>query len=145
MTCREKLMKEYPEYVSDEYVGGCKECPFTYHYLGPLYKNCKWDSNERLCRACWDREIPETEHSSEEKNVIYLIRIDFKISVPPCYYQAKSIHVDRESNMVIVRGIVKFNNDVTEVDESIIPLDNVLMVSHKKIEVNDDVPAQDEA
>lgn len=47
--------------------------------------------------------------------------------------------------MVIVRGIVKFNNDVTEVDESIIPLDNILMVSHKKIEVNDDVPAQDEA
>lgn len=145
MTCREKLAIEHPDCIDPECIGGCAECPSTYGYLEPLREDCVFEAREEICRACWNREIPETKHSSEEKNVIYLIRIDFKISVPPCYYQAKSICVDRESNIVIVRGIVKFNNDVTEVDESIIPLDNVLMVSHKKIEVNDDVPAQDEA
>lgn len=139
MTCREKLAIEHPDRIGNKWAGGCLGCPSGYGYMStPDFCNIE------ECNKCWDREIPETEHSTDEKNVIYLIRIDFKISIPPCYYQAKSICVDRESNMVIVRGIVKFNDHSTDVDESIIPLDNVLMVSHKKIEVNDDVPAQDE-
>lgn len=59
MTCREKLTLEHPEYISDEYFGGCFNCPPGYGYLDyPEY--CGSDDPDR-CAQCWDREIPGTE------------------------------------------------------------------------------------
>lgn len=56
MTCRERLIKEHPEFVSGDYKGGCRSCPSDYKYMDdPDYCNM----NERQCRLCWDREIPE--------------------------------------------------------------------------------------
>ena len=63
MTCREKLMKEYPGACSDEFTGGCYGCPHDYGYLSSRPPNCiiktsttRPDPN--VCKACWDREIP---------------------------------------------------------------------------------------
>lgn len=56
MTCREKLKIEHPEYVKETYGGGCRDCPEDYGYLkAPDYCTC----DEKVCRLCWDREIPE--------------------------------------------------------------------------------------
>lgn len=71
MTCREKLKMEHPEYVSDEYFGGCFNCPPSYGYLDyPDY--CGSNEPDR-CARCWDREIPETEpieNIKEEKETM---------------------------------------------------------------------------
>ena len=71
MTCREKLKMENPEYVSDEYFGGCFDCPINYGYLDyPDY--CGTDESDR-CAQCWDREIPGTdpiENITEEKETM---------------------------------------------------------------------------
>lgn len=56
MTCRERLIKEHPEFVSEDYKEGCWSCPSDYNYMDdPDYCNM----NESQCRLCWDREIPE--------------------------------------------------------------------------------------
>ena len=64
MTCREKLMMEHPEYISDRFCGDCRGCPDDYGYLPPpencwytQYKNCDYGE----CRKCWDREIPDSD------------------------------------------------------------------------------------
>jgi hypothetical protein len=59
MTCREKLAIEHPDFVGNEYVGGCMNCPDTYGYLEPPYSDCPKPAGETACRWCWDREIPE--------------------------------------------------------------------------------------
>lgn len=56
MTCREKLTKEHPEYISPQYYGGCNGCPNDYGYL-PAPPDC----DDISCEKCWDREIPGTE------------------------------------------------------------------------------------
>lgn len=59
MTCREKLMIQYPEKIDAGYFGGCEGCPKTYNYLpNPVY--CK-NGTPVECTRCWDRGIPETE------------------------------------------------------------------------------------
>lgn len=64
MTCREKLMKEHPDYISDSYMGGCRDCPSSYGYLHDPDRYCY--PTETTCRDCWDREIPE---NKEETNM----------------------------------------------------------------------------
>lgn len=59
MTCREKLMIQYPEKIDADYFGGCEGCPMTYNYL-PNPEYCKYGTTVE-CTRCWDREIPETE------------------------------------------------------------------------------------
>ena len=59
MTCREKLMIQYPEKIDADYLGGCEGCPKTYNYL-PDPEYCKKGTPVE-CTRCWDREIPETE------------------------------------------------------------------------------------
>lgn len=56
MTCREKLKIEHPEYIDEEYAGGCKGCPHNYGYL-PAPDRC----GKTNCTECWDRVIPGTE------------------------------------------------------------------------------------
>lgn len=58
MTFREKLMKEHPDKLDNDFVGGCYACPESYGYEKGL--PCG-NHNEEKCRACWDREIPGTE------------------------------------------------------------------------------------
>lgn len=64
MTCREKMMIEHPDDVSNEWVGGVAGCP---HDVGYLQKP-KWCKREKsqhcdndLCSDCWDRLLPESE------------------------------------------------------------------------------------
>lgn len=56
MTCREKLAMEHPNYIGDEYIGGCYGCPSTHGYLEDP-EVCI--INRDACAKCWDREIPE--------------------------------------------------------------------------------------
>lgn len=67
MTFREKLKKEHLEYIrdrdSDEYIGGCRGCPYQYGYED--HTGC----NGRVCAECWDREIPGTEEKPETNNI----------------------------------------------------------------------------
>lgn len=64
MTCREKLMKEHPECISDSFTGGCADCPSSYGYLPDPNKYCH--VTDSTCRDCWDREIPE----KKEENIM---------------------------------------------------------------------------
>ena len=64
MTCREKLMLEHPDRIGDQWQGGCNGCPSMRGYLeDPPESWCK----DYRCTECWDREIPETDISNNEK------------------------------------------------------------------------------
>lgn len=60
MTCRELLAIEHPACINNKYLGGVEGCPHDYGYL---YRpeSCvvrKLISSNRICTACWDREVP---------------------------------------------------------------------------------------
>lgn len=59
MTCREKLKIEYPESVDNSFIGGCAGCPDHYEYM-PKPNYCVNNGNNKVCRRCWGREIPDT-------------------------------------------------------------------------------------
>lgn len=61
MTCREKMMIEHPEDVSEDWDGGVAGCPCHVGYLStPGGCNGDYEKiNDDICRACWDREMPE--------------------------------------------------------------------------------------
>lgn len=68
MTCKELLKLHNPQpgidFISDDWVGGCKGCPSEYGYLEdppycPNKQNGTRKSNDTLCTTCWGREIPE--------------------------------------------------------------------------------------
>ena len=63
MTCREKLMQDNPKLVDPTYMGGCANCPSTYGYMKSP-KGCL--PVEKICRECWNREIPGTELKNEK-------------------------------------------------------------------------------
>lgn len=66
MTCREKLVKEYPE-LRDSTISDVG-CPHNYGYL-PIPDGCGECGWEGItCAACWDREIPEQPSSAEFLN-----------------------------------------------------------------------------
>lgn len=68
MTCREKLAMEYPEYVDKQYVGGARHCPHDYGYLKrPDYCPLDMGANEKVCKRCWDREIPDESKENLER------------------------------------------------------------------------------
>ena len=58
----ERLKKEHPECVSDEFCCGCDGCPQDYGYE-PDSNECPQGlehlSIEEGCRKCWEREMPE--------------------------------------------------------------------------------------
>lgn len=64
MTFREKLQIEYPGYVGEEFIGGCKGCPGDYDYEEK--KPCFY-IEEKECIKCWDRVIPGTEDKEMTK------------------------------------------------------------------------------
>ena len=68
MTCREKLMIEYPDDVSECYGGGCCGCPDDHSYLDAP-EGCDKVGNEDMCRRCWDREIPQNDKPRTNDNV----------------------------------------------------------------------------
>lgn len=65
MTFRERLKKEHPLLVDDDYVGGCFGCPHKFNYETGAPNFCTL-GDEKLCRSCWNREIPVTEPSVKE-------------------------------------------------------------------------------
>lgn len=72
MTCREKLQKNYPDMVDENYIGGCSGCPSHYEYMDdPNYCDHGHDviHDGVSCRKCWDREIPETDKPRTNDNV----------------------------------------------------------------------------
>lgn len=68
MTCREKLMKDYPDCVDENCIAGCKGCPHDYGYLIKP-EHCENHLDPQFCSECWDREIPETQPHDERDNV----------------------------------------------------------------------------
>lgn len=63
MTCREKLMREHPEYVRDDYVGGSNKCPHNFGYA----KQPKWCMTYfESCKDCWDREVETDERTNKD-------------------------------------------------------------------------------
>lgn len=67
MTCREKLMLDRPDLVDERYSGGCCGCPSMRGYLSDPEGCGTRAMSEDDCRRCWDREIPETDISNNEK------------------------------------------------------------------------------
>ena len=62
MTCREKLAIEHPDKVRRELLGGCIGCTYDYDYMPRPEDCCQIHASEnpdKICKACWDREIPE--------------------------------------------------------------------------------------
>lgn len=62
MTFREKVTQEQPEMVDECYQGGVAKCPSHYGYEPHAVTNECNGPGEEICRACWDREMPEEEH-----------------------------------------------------------------------------------
>lgn len=63
----EKLMLERPDLIDEKYSGGCNGCPSMRGYLeDPKVCGTRVMSDDD-CRRCWDREIPETDISNNEK------------------------------------------------------------------------------
>ena len=66
MTFREKLQIDHPDAISTLYMGGCRGCPYDYNYCAPdCIANGSGGATERICAACWDREIPEEKQAEE--------------------------------------------------------------------------------
>ena len=59
MTYREKLMQEHPEYVSEQWKGGCYNCPCDYGYEESEDCPNTEPDIDIACRACWDREMED--------------------------------------------------------------------------------------
>lgn len=64
MTFREKLKKDNPDFVGDDFMGGCAGCPSYFGYEDEedspcCHKSKDYVSNEELCRICWNREYGE--------------------------------------------------------------------------------------
>lgn len=68
MTCREKLAIEHPSCVGSIFVGGCCGCPHSYDYL-PKSDYCRMGIMD-ACIKCWDREIPETETTEVDRDML---------------------------------------------------------------------------
>lgn len=66
MTYKGKLMQDHPEFVSDDYTGGCKGCPSEYYPEAgvPFDHFC---GEEETCAKCWNREADSTDDAPQEK------------------------------------------------------------------------------
>ena len=60
MTCREQLKIDYPNQVSECYIGGCWGCPHDYYDI-PTPKKTEDGCCTIGCTERWNREFPETE------------------------------------------------------------------------------------
>lgn len=71
MKIRDKLKLEYPEFVSDKFMGGCKGCPLSYGYVKSYYKGCcGFNSSGNFCKELWDREMPESDTTTIEVETV---------------------------------------------------------------------------
>ena len=59
MTFREKIAQEHPEEIDDCYTGGVCRCPHDYGYEAWHPCECPDGAQDKCCRECWDREMPE--------------------------------------------------------------------------------------
>lgn len=67
MTFRERLQKEHPDKIDDDFRGGCFGCPENYGYEEEqdIETYCK----KTECSDCWNREIPESSGLSANEPV----------------------------------------------------------------------------
>lgn len=61
MTFRERLAKEFPEYIGNSYFCGCFGCPVMHGYEAEAPDGC--EDKTISCHECWNREMPETEEN----------------------------------------------------------------------------------
>lgn len=64
MTYKEKAALEYPDLIDDSHWGGVLNCPDMYDPGCRIKCEPLGGPSERMCTACWNREIPEEENSS---------------------------------------------------------------------------------
>lgn len=71
MTYREKLQKEHPEAISNQWKGGCYGCPFGHGYCNyedtMCGKGIPGGYDEQKCTRCWDQIIPGTEEKKTKR------------------------------------------------------------------------------
>lgn len=66
MTCRERLQKEHPERISEDFLGGCNGCPQDYGYGATVACIAGQHPDlDRTCAQCWDQEALEPEPEPE--------------------------------------------------------------------------------
>lgn len=65
MTYREYVQKNYPHFVSNEYIGGVRSCPYDYisypSFTSDEFCICQLEGKGRAqdfyCKKCFDKEI----------------------------------------------------------------------------------------
>ena len=67
MTCKEKFIKDHPDYSKEKMdLVFSGECPSDYDIMNdPCDAAGNMACHTITCIDCWDREIPETEETSE--------------------------------------------------------------------------------
>jgi hypothetical protein len=100
MTYKEKLMKEHPECVSDEYIGGCCGCPGKYWEGAPMVRKKDCDN---YCTGCWNSEIPEEKTEKEPVTNTYNAEMILKIVDDAMTKKDRSVllHVDPNGSVFI--------------------------------------------
>lgn len=70
LTCKEILIKEHPDEIDSQYIGGCKSCPSRYDYLHRYEELCNHNeySNER-CKKCWNQVATKYYENRKETNL----------------------------------------------------------------------------
>lgn len=141
MTFRKKLAIDHPECVSDRYEGGCSGCPSDYGYE-PYKEDC---SNDSDCKACWDREIPETNKGETTMKKIYHVITNIRES---SFWQVKTFTfndqcgyflLDNTSDMPDPMFVFYKNEDDAKANKDIlgmIPFDKVSAIYVKPEEEN---------
>ena len=69
MTYREKVIKEHPEDIGEQWTGGVKYCPAFYGYEEELWCFNRANNSRSKCEECWNREIEEKENKTMKYKV----------------------------------------------------------------------------
>ena len=96
MKFRDKLQMEHPEYVSQDYAGGCMGCPADYGY--ERKSNCCFVSfgNEDVCTSCWGREMLGTRDQTN-KSVEQLLDTNFSQLIKDSEQQHPKVYAPMNS------------------------------------------------
>lgn len=68
MTYRDLMEIQHPDMIKPDLLGGVHGCPASFGYTDRIPELCllngldyTWEEQNRVCRACWNQEVPEEE------------------------------------------------------------------------------------